>query len=92
MRTIPPDVQIDPAPEDFSVPIATNGSVVSWRGSVEGLKYELGFRPSPMDPNDIAAAKENLRQGAWQIKEFVRIGRLDLATYALQSRHTSRGK
>ena len=89
MRTVPPDLNFEPCPDDFVTPITDDGFILKASVMLNGASYELGFRPT-RDSVSIAAAREDLRQGIWQLNEFARLDRPDLMAYASSQRHTAR--
>lgn len=95
MRTLPASIAINKVPDDFDPVIADTSkptdprAVLKWSGTISGLKYELGLRPARSD-SQIDQAKADLRYGAWQLQELARLGRADLMTFALATRHQQR--
>ena len=89
MRTVPADLDFQPMPDDFSTPITDDGFIIKASVQINGASYELGLRPA-RDNISIDAARENIREGIWQLYEFARLGRADLMAYADTKRHTLR--
>ena len=93
MRVLPPDVTINPMPDDFTVSIerTANKSSVLLKAKVRlsGRDYELGLRPVD-DPAAIDAAALEIKAGVWQLTELDRLGREDLMRYAAVDRHQGR--
>lgn len=89
MRTVPSDIDFQPCPDDFTITILDDGVKLKTSVVLNGASYELGLRPT-RDNVSIAAAREDLRQGIWQLNEFARLDRPDLMAYASAQRHTAR--
>ena len=89
MRNIPNDIAFAAMPDDFEIEITDDGRTLRSEATINGNKYELGLRPE-RTAEQIGAARKHLRIGMWQIHEFVRLDRLDLAAYAHSARHTKR--
>lgn len=89
MRSVPSDITIAPIPDDFAIAIMDDGRTLKTKGRLNGLLYEIGLRPERTE-TAMAAARENLRIGMWQLHQFAELGRSDLMAYAAVDRHTNR--
>lgn len=103
MRTdLPPDIRdlIRPIPADFTAAItqSEDGKTLNWIASVvigehgRSVRVEYGLRlpPASVDRDVMASLIDSVRQTAWQTTELARLNRIDLITYLLADRHSSR--
>jgi hypothetical protein len=91
VRNLPPDLEMAPLPDDFTIALKDDGRVIRWDGSIPGAagSYQLGLRP-PRTDKALTEAAEMIRNGVWQLYEFARLGRPDLMQYAARDRHKKR--
>lgn len=85
MRSLPDDVVLNNAPDDFTIAVSDDGKVLSASVLIEGKKYELGLRPVRMQVA-LEQARDDIRRGIWQLMELGRIGRSDLMQFAAADR------
>lgn len=92
-RVLPADVAplVRPVPDDFLIAFDDHGHYVVWTAILTVTDYgpvnvELGFSRAGGRANE-KQERVNLREGAWQVTELARLGRIDLLSFCMVDRH-----